>query len=267
MDSEPQFGFRSSLCTADVHYNASISNGANATITAVQNLSPPILQNLLPSDLLSSYTLFFDNDSSVQEPTGFGFKPFSSDAHLENSDAISWTGTFCALGTLPMNCGFLFALPLLVFQPKSPFVDATNLSTPNQIIEFAESCAVPIIPTWAVIVYLIVSNLIFAWSVGGLALALFFRSPAISNFDLLDFAARINANRSDSSLAEPLAFLSIGHGSVYREALEDKNIFVRDVGGQMFVDGEDEAHPHVGKIGFTMDGGKGRTLVKESLYS
>jgi len=267
MDSGRWFGFRSSLCTADVHYNASTSSGNDGTITAVQNLSPPILQTLLPSDLLSSYTAFFDNDSSVQEPTGFGFKPFSSDAHLENSDAISWTGTFCALGTLPMHCGFLFALPLLAFQPKSPFLDVANLSTPNQTIEFAQSCAVPIIPSWAVVVYLIVSSFILAWSVGGLALALLVDSPAISNFDLLDFAARINANRSDASFAEPLASLSIGHGPVHREVLEYKDIFVRDVGGQMLVDGEDEAGPHVGKIGFTMDGGKGRMLVKGSLYS
>jgi len=264
MDSGPQFGFRSSLRTADVYYNASEANGA---ITSVRNLSPPTLRTLSPSDLLASYTFFFDNDSSVAEPTGFGNNPFSSDAHLENSYAISWTGTFCALGTLPMHCGFLFALPLLVFQPMSPSLDTSNFSTPNQTIELAQSFAVPIIPIWAVLVYLIVSSLILVWSVGGLALALFVDSPAISNFDLLDFAARINANRSDGSFAEPLASLSSGHDSAHREALEDKEIFLRDVGGQTLVYAEDEAGPYIGKIGFTMDGGEGRRLVKGTLYS
>lgn len=177
-----------------------------------------------------------------------------------------------------MGTGPIFMLPLLLFQPMSPYLTtpfARQLYFPiaypqnytvtnNSVIELAQSYPVPSIPGWSVVVYLAVSSFIFVWCVGGMFLGLLVTTPPTSNFDVVDFASRVIANHCDGSFTGPLAGLSNGKDSAIREALEDKLMFVRNVG----TNGESEEGPdQVGKIGFTMNGKEGHKLAPGELYA
>jgi hypothetical protein len=252
-----EFGFRSSYLTANVSYNIS---AVGPPIESVQVLSAPTPQTLSPSDLLHSFNWVFGNQSNeIETPR----QEFSSNSSANFGEAITYIAKACVSNTLTPNCGILFALPLLVFQPISTYL-STQGGSPNSLIELVQNFSLPSIPVWSVLVYFIVSAVIFFWSVGAMVLALFVDTPSNSNFDAVDFAARIIANHSESgSLTEPLLGLSNGRDAAIQEALQDKDIFVRDVAEQT----EEKEGQDIGKIGFTMNDGEGKRLLRGALYA
>ena len=188
--------------------------------------------------------------------------------------AQEYAGNQSATGYAP-----IFMSPLLLFQPSSRYLTTPNAPqlywpiayprnftvTNDSLIELAQSYPVPSIPRWSVFVYLAVSAFIFVWCMGPMVLALRVDRAPSSNFELLDFAARITANRNEGSFIEPLAALSNGQDFRFRKALQDKDIFVRDV--EKEGEGGDEEGKHIGKIGFTMKGYERRRLGHGSLYA
>jgi len=256
---------QSSLRTADVYYNLT-----DGSINAVQNLSHSIPQTLSQSEFLSSFTFLFGNDSSAQDP--------SNSTMWEYGGAVFWLAQEYSGNQSAIGYGPVFMSPLLLFQPLSRYLTtpyATQLYWPiaypnftvtnDSLIELAQSYPIPSIPRISVLVYLAVSAFIFIWCMRPMVLALLVDTTPTSNFDLLDFAARITANRYEGSFIEPLAALSNGQDVEFRKALEDKNIFVRDV--EKAVDCGDEESKHIGKIGFTMKGDERRKLIQGSLYA
>jgi hypothetical protein len=232
-------------------------------IELVQSLSPSTPQSLVSSELLASFDFLFGNDSNeIETPQ----EAFSSNSTADFGAAISFIAQQCTSNQIPLNCGIILALPLLVFQPNSHYVSGTS-TTPNSLVQLLTTFALPSIPNRSILVYLIVSTLIFFWCVGGLVLALFVDTPATSNFDCIDFAARIIANQSDGSFMQPLLTLTDGRDTAIREALEDKVLFVRDVGVQEVDGGHVREGPHVGKIGFTMNGGESHRLLRGASYA
>jgi hypothetical protein len=199
----------------------------------------------LASDLLNSFTSIFG--------------PANSAVLSQYSPGVEFVSQWCNSTIPSIQCAILFTLPVLLFQSSSPFLTSPDVY--NVSMEVSQSFPVTSVPGWCILVYVIVSTFILSWSVGWLILASHVDFPPTSNFEILDFASRVAANRSNGSFTETLASLSTAQDSAFRKALEDKKIFVRDFGNKEATVEEDGGIKRVGKIGFTMKGEEGTMLM------
>jgi hypothetical protein len=251
--------FRSSILTADVSYNI-----ANNSIIAVSNLSTPTYQNVTPMEYFQAFESMF----GPQYRPNMTSDPMSTFSSFIRYLVVDFGAPYQQFATVyPDLVSFsdtlvlLLTIPLLVFQPTlNDGVDGGDEPMTGfwPTIELAEMCTLQSIPTWAVIVYIVIASLIFLWCIGGIVLSLFVdESPATSNFDLVDFTAATTANRLEGSLAETFASLPFGKHAEIRKRLEDKSVYVRHLGGTTGAESDDVeeiAEDH--KIGFTTDGGQ-----------
>jgi hypothetical protein len=239
--------------TSDVIYSR-----ANATIISVANLSLPVPITIAPSDLFTALNTIFPNSDSGD------IKGAALDYFLD------WTMVFWAESDGFTGRQYLRSLltqPLLLFQPTSGWVSvAANANLEYSVYtELSQSTTRAIIPRWTAILYAVVYVFVWCGCIGALCIALFIQGPATTAFDLIDFSSRIISNQSDKTLARLLSELSAGDAGLIREKLEDKALFVRDV-GVSFEGGEEDIYESRRRVGFTSDGEGGFMLEKSQIY-
>jgi len=134
----------------------------------------------------------------------------------------------------------LFALPFLLFQQNWLNPSLPYFPPPNQIIQglssefyvsvdLSHSNARAIIPLWTIIIYAIVSLLIYFWFVGCMAVSLFHEGPSATLFNTIDLVSRTVSNHKDDSLHDLLTKTSIGNTKNVQEELKDQSLFLRNI--------------------------------------
>jgi hypothetical protein len=176
--------------TVDVVYSKT-----NLTITSYSNLSDATAEIISPSDLLVAFDTIFGPDytstgnltesSSAVGSLLYNYINVFTDGDPKNQDVL----------------GELVALPILMFQPTSGFNPNSDddLNQPQVglapdlyfSVDLSESKFVAVIPKWVVIVYLVVSIVVYSCCVGVMFLSFRVDRPPVSSFELIDFASRV----------------------------------------------------------------------------
>lgn len=229
----------------------------NATIISVTNSSRPVPVSISPSDLLIALnTIFPNSDSNDLSQSVLNY-------------VLDWLMVFWAESdefTGRQYLRSLLAQPLLLFQPTVGWISVPENANLQYSVytELAKTTTRAIIPRWTTILYTIVYGFAWFWCIGAMCVALSIQAPPTSAFELIDFSSRIISNQIDKTLANLLGELSIGETDLVREKLEDKALFVRDVGVTKFSEeGITESHR---RIGFASEDEGGLMLARSQTY-
>lgn len=242
---------------------SNIVYSTNSSILTGTDLSEPVPTTLNPKDLFLAFNLIFETS-----PNGIANLNLTTDSLLLylNSylDVAGKTPTGVqATGYLRA----LLAIPLLLFQQTwfnpslqpSPDEPVSGLDKAFYVTaDLAHSAPRAFIPRWTVIFYTLVNLSVFLWCVGGMCVTLFIQRPPITPFELIDFASKVVSNRENQSMSTMLANISNGDEDITRKTLEDKGLFVGDVGIRAVNEnevrgGEDRATGTERIIGFALN--------------
>ena len=193
--------------------------------------------------------MMFGQDNS----SGIRIDPESSNAQLVMAVAEGVTpGNFSEVFRLS-TLASLLATPLFIFNRNYlSFFTPTDLNAPVPdlpevfyvSVDLSEAIVVGVIPQWTVVLYAILSSIIFFLCVTGISLASFIKGPRISSFPIIDFSSRVVTNRGESSVADELRKLSSGLDDDIQSELGDKSLFLERI----------ETDPNNAALGFKFDG-------------
>lgn len=212
--------------TADVVYSRT-----NRSILSTTNVSAPTAEIITPSDFFLSFETILGPDSS--DPNSqYPLDPFAANTILvdvlQNDFAITSEDP-SGSAALALFRGIL-AAPLVLFQPTwinpnfNSSSDEPQLGLPPELyvaVDLSQSFQRLTIPLWTWIVYVVVSLSIYVWCVGGLVISLFIRTPPTTPYDMIDFASRVD---EEKSIAKFKADLSAGRRGTPRRKLQDTAI-------------------------------------------
>jgi len=136
----------------------------------------------------------------------------------------------------------ILATVLLIVQPTSLLQDSfDNQPQPGLppefyiSVELTETFPSVFVPRWAVILYTVVSSVIFLACVLGIILASLVPGPQITSFPVVDFSSRLDINANDV-----FAGLSTGKDADVRLKLADKSLVLKliETGANMGTDSD-----------------------------
>jgi hypothetical protein len=237
----------------------------NSSILSVTNLTTPSVQNIAPTDLFSGLESVLGGDISTStselnpDSANSGLvdllaADFADLTNVPHQDGALGSATLPSADAYPLFWAIL-TLPPLLFQANwlNPYPVATSQLEPVSV-DILDAMIRAVIPQWTFILYLIASLAVYFWCVGGMCFALHVQGAPSTPFEVIDFASRIASNRGNNSLSKLLEETCDGNTNTIREKLEDKNLFLRNVGSS-----ENGEEGKTGaKIGFASDDKMGR---------
>ena len=220
-----------SHCTADVVYSRT-----NRSFLSTTNVSAPTTQIIAPSDFFLAFETIFGFDSSYPE-TQYDIDPFSANDVLIDAINVEFSrSSHDPSGAVALSLfRGLLATPLLLFQPTylNPNLNLSSEAPPKGLppelyvtVALSQSFQWLTIPKWTWIVYVTISGSIYLWCAGGIAGALFIKTPPKTPFEVIDFASRVVSNDEEHGFADMREELSIGKEGTTRRKLQDKAILV-----------------------------------------
>jgi hypothetical protein len=239
--------------------NADVLYAQNTSfILSVDNLSAPTPQPINASGLFAAFDVFFgpDNTSlSQSDPQSSNAQLASALAAYFNPEEIQDVAATFLISILTITLAIVQPTYLNSNVTNNVVGDAPAPGLPNDFyvsLDFARTVLVGVIPQWTVIVYTLMSLIIFLCCVMGISLASLMPGPSITSFPIIDFGSRVTTNINADSLTDILTGLTTGKDGDVRLKFADKGLFLKHV--ERGPKSESHSDIHERKLGFRLKG-------------
>ena len=216
-----------------------IYSRSNGTLLTIENLSEAIPLTISPADIFLVLNTMFGNESLTPAQV-------AAQGYTIIDDFVSWVWSYVnqyvmygSLGGAEDFFRSLITIPLIWAQANG--MNYSNSSTtkidsplpglPSNLYTtaiLAEGESRVVIARWTVIVFTVLSSLIFLWCILLLVWAMRTQGPRMSPWPLIDFGSRIATGViTESSTAECFSSLSLARRSEIRKRLQGYRLFLR----------------------------------------